>query len=148
MWNSFIRDPMTKRSGAILALKSHRKLCLTGTPLKNHLGDLYTLLRFLGVDPWCREEVWQTFIKENIQCKAPRAIELLQRLLATVSLRRLKSEVLTLPAKRERKVGLQLTQPWREHYRKQYSCFAETYGVDRAIGSWDSTNFFQQLTML
>ncbi|KNZ52073.1 uncharacterized protein VP01_3701g2, partial [Puccinia sorghi] len=40
----------TKRSGAILALKSHRKLCLTGTPLQNHLGKLYTLLRFLGVD--------------------------------------------------------------------------------------------------
>jgi len=147
-WNSLIRDPLTKRSGAIQALRSHRKLCLTGTPLQNHLSDLYTLLRFLRVDPWCREEVWQTFIKENIGRKSPRGIDLLQRLLATVSLRRLKSEVLRLPAKRERVVGLQLTQPWRDHYQKRYSNFAKTYGVDRASGSWDSTDFFQQLTML
>ncbi|KAI9612567.1 hypothetical protein H4Q26_007724 [Puccinia striiformis f. sp. tritici PST-130] len=143
-----IRDSATKRSRAILALETQRKLCLTGTPLQNQLSDLYTLLRFIRVDPWSREEVWQTFIKPNIRRKSAKAIELLQRLLATVSLRRLKTEVLQLPPKVEEHVGLQLLEPWQGDYRNRYHDFADRFGVDRGSGSWDSSEFFQQLTML
>ncbi|POV96444.1 hypothetical protein PSTT_15654, partial [Puccinia striiformis] len=143
-----IRDPATKRSRAILALKTQRKLCLTGTPLQNQLSDLYTLLRFIRVDPWSREEVWQTFIKPNIRRKSAKAIELLQQLLATVSLRRLKTEVLHLPPKVEQYVGLPLLEPWQEDYHHRYHNFAAKFGVDRGGGSWDSSEFFQELTML
>ncbi|KAI9611778.1 hypothetical protein KEM48_004442 [Puccinia striiformis f. sp. tritici PST-130] len=143
-----IRDPATKRSRAILALQTERKLCLTGTPLQNQLSDLYTLLRFIRVDPWSREEVWQTFIKPNIRRKSAKAIELLQQLLATVSLRRLKTDVLQLPPKVEEYVGLPLPEPWQEDYNNRYHKFAAKFGVDRGGGSWDSSEFFQELTML
>ncbi|KAI9629098.1 hypothetical protein KEM48_011169 [Puccinia striiformis f. sp. tritici PST-130] len=143
-----IRDPATKRSRAILALQTERKLCLTGTPLQNQLSDLYTLLRFIRVDPWSREEVWQTFIKPNIRRKSAKAIELLQQLLATVSLRRLKTDVLQLPPKVEEYVGLPLPEPWQEDYNNRYHEFAAKFGVDRGGGSWDSSEFFQELTML
>ncbi|KAI9625299.1 hypothetical protein H4Q26_016321 [Puccinia striiformis f. sp. tritici PST-130] len=143
-----IRDAATKRSRAIIALKTQRKLCLTGTPLQNQLSDLYTLLRFIRVDPWSREEVWQTFIKPNIRRKSAKAIELLQQLLATVSLRRLKTEVLHLPPKVEQYVGLPLLEPWQEDYHHRYHNFAAKFGVDRGGGSWDSSEFFQELTML
>ncbi|OAV87422.1 hypothetical protein PTTG_29440 [Puccinia triticina 1-1 BBBD Race 1] len=143
-----IRDPSTKRSRAILALESQRKLCLTGTPLQNHLSDLYTLLRFVRVDPWAREEVWQLFIKPNIRRKSVKAINLLQQLLTTVSLRRLKTEVLQLPPKVEEQVAVQLVEPWREDYRNRYYEFAEMFGVERESETWDAAEFFQQLTML
>ncbi|KAI9601632.1 hypothetical protein H4Q26_001464 [Puccinia striiformis f. sp. tritici PST-130] len=143
-----IRDPATKRSKAILALHSQQKLCLTGTPLQNRLNDLYTLLCFIRLDPWGREEVWQAFKEPNIQRKAPITIELLQQLLGTFSLRRLKTDVLQLPPKVKEQVGLQLPAPWREDYCKQYHDFTEKFGVERSSGSWDSAEFFQQLTML
>ncbi|OAV87096.1 hypothetical protein PTTG_29578 [Puccinia triticina 1-1 BBBD Race 1] len=111
-----ICDPATKQSRAILALRTQRKLCLTGAPLQNHLSDLYTLLRFSGVDSWLREEVWQPFIKLNIQRKSAKAIKLLQQLLANVSLRRLKTNVLQLPPKVKEYVGLLLPEPWQEDY--------------------------------
>ncbi|KNF02440.1 hypothetical protein PSTG_04346 [Puccinia striiformis f. sp. tritici PST-78] len=142
-----IRDPATKRSRAILALQTERKLCLTGTPLQNQLSDLYTLLRFIRVDPWSREEVWQTFIKPNIRRKSAKAIELLQQL-PTVSLRRLKTDVLQLPPKVEEYVGLPLPEPWQEDYNNRYNEFSDKFGVDRGGGSWDSSEFFQELTML
>ena len=127
---SLIRDSSTKRSRAILALETQRKLCLTGTPLQNHLSDLYTLLRFIRVDPWAREEVWRSFIKPNIRRKSAKAIELLQQLLRTVSIRRLKTEVLKLPPKVEEQVGVRLQKPWREDYLQRYNDFANTFGVD------------------
>ncbi|OAV86491.1 hypothetical protein PTTG_29875 [Puccinia triticina 1-1 BBBD Race 1] len=143
-----IRDQATKQSRDILALESQRKLCLTGTPLQNHLSDLYTLLQFIRLDPWSRDEVWQTFIKPSIRHKSEKAIQLLQQLLATVSLRRLKTDVLQLPPKIEEQVGLPLQEPWDKDYRRRYHDFADRFGVDRGSKSWDLAEVFQQLTML
>ncbi|KNZ50538.1 uncharacterized protein VP01_4363g2 [Puccinia sorghi] len=126
-----IRDLLTKQSKAILGFQGNRKLCLTGTPLQNHLSNLFTLLQFIGVDPWAREEVSQACIKPNIRQKSPKAIDLLQQLLATVSLRSLKID---LPPKLEE--------------NKQYIDLANMYGVNRESDSWDSADFFQRLTML
>ena len=92
--------------------------------------------------------MWQAYIKPNIRRKSPKAIELLQQLVATVSLRRLKSDVLVLPPKIEEPIGIELVEPWRDDYLTKYEAFADLFGVDRAGGSWDSAEFFQQLTML
>ena len=92
--------------------------------------------------------MWQAYIKPNIRRKLPKAIELLQQLVATVSLRRLKSDVLVLPPKIEEPIGIKLVEPWRDDYLTKYEDFAELFGVNRAGGIWDSAEFFQQLTML
>ncbi|KAI9621557.1 hypothetical protein KEM48_007690 [Puccinia striiformis f. sp. tritici PST-130] len=144
-WTSTTQQPSEAR--AILALETQRKLCLTGTPLQNQLSDLYTLLRFIRVDPWSREEVWQTFIKPNIRRKSAKAIELLQRLLATVSLRRTENRSAPVATQSGRTCRLQLLEPWQGDYRNRYHDFADRFGVDRGSGSWDSSEFFQQLTM-
>ncbi|KAG8471530.1 hypothetical protein CXB51_036343 [Gossypium anomalum] len=39
-------------SMAAAALVADRRWCLTGTPIQNKLEDLYSLLRFLKVEPW------------------------------------------------------------------------------------------------
>ncbi|KNZ59070.1 uncharacterized protein VP01_1805g6 [Puccinia sorghi] len=86
-----IHDASTKQSKAILNLQSQCCLCLTGKPFQNHLSEIYTLLHFIRLDPWARDEVWQAYIKPNICHKSPKAIEMLQQLVSTVSLRRLNS---------------------------------------------------------
>ncbi|KAA1098613.1 hypothetical protein PGTUg99_000178 [Puccinia graminis f. sp. tritici] len=39
-------------------------------------------------------------------------------------------------------------EPWQEDYDNRYHDFADKFGVDRGGGSWDSSEFFQELTML
>ncbi|OAV84922.1 hypothetical protein PTTG_30946, partial [Puccinia triticina 1-1 BBBD Race 1] len=41
-----------------------------------------------------------------------------------------------------------MPEPWAEDYRQRYHIFADKYGLDRENESWDSAEFFQQLTML
>ncbi|KAL3679938.1 hypothetical protein R1sor_022894 [Riccia sorocarpa] len=47
-----IKDRRCSTAKAIFALKSTFKWALSGTPLQNRVGELYSLVRFLGVDPY------------------------------------------------------------------------------------------------
>ena len=53
-----IKDRSTSTAHACFALVSLNKWCLTGTPLQNRVGELYSLVRFLRMDPhayyYCR----------------------------------------------------------------------------------------------
>ena len=42
-----IKNPSSKIGKIVRALKAHHKLCLTGTPMENHLGELWSLFDFL-----------------------------------------------------------------------------------------------------
>ncbi|CAM9481009.1 unnamed protein product [Ascophyllum nodosum] len=46
-----IKDRSTSTAKAVFALTSLFKWCLTGTPLQNRVGELYSLVRFLRMDP-------------------------------------------------------------------------------------------------
>jgi len=43
-----IKNPGTKRSQAALSLRGDFKMLLTGTPIENHLGELWNLFRFIN----------------------------------------------------------------------------------------------------
>ncbi|TFK64894.1 hypothetical protein BDN72DRAFT_774028 [Pluteus cervinus] len=47
-----IKDRGTNTAKATFELKSNYKWCLSGTPLQNRVGELYSLIRFLGGDPF------------------------------------------------------------------------------------------------
>uniref|UniRef100_M1APR5 DEXH helicase-like repair protein n=1 Tax=Solanum tuberosum TaxID=4113 RepID=M1APR5_SOLTU len=47
-----IKSVSTLTTKAVLALESFYKWALTGTPLQNHIGELYSLVRFLQVTPY------------------------------------------------------------------------------------------------
>jgi superfamily II DNA or RNA helicase len=42
-----IKNPLTKYYVAIQQLKATHRLCLTGTPMENHLGELWSIFNFL-----------------------------------------------------------------------------------------------------
>lgn len=47
-----IKDRGSNQAKAAFALTSKYKWALSGTPLQNRVGELYSLIRFLGVDPF------------------------------------------------------------------------------------------------
>ncbi|PIN21167.1 Nucleotide excision repair protein RAD16 [Handroanthus impetiginosus] len=48
----YIKTRSSKRTKAVLALKSSYKWALTGTPVHNRMGELYSLVRFLQIVPY------------------------------------------------------------------------------------------------
>ncbi|KAM0687164.1 DNA repair protein rad16, partial [Conglomerata obtusa] len=47
----YIKDSKSNTSTAILSLNTETRWGLTGTPVQNRVGDLYSLVRFLRLDP-------------------------------------------------------------------------------------------------
>ncbi|MED6149722.1 DNA repair protein rad5b [Stylosanthes scabra] len=75
---------------AAFALTSHCCWCLTGTPLQNSLEDLYSLLCFLRVEPWCNWAWWSKLIQRPYENNDPTALKLVKAILKTMMLRRTK----------------------------------------------------------
>lgn len=47
-----IKERSTNTAKAAFELQSNNRWCLSGTPLQNRVGELYSLVRFLGGDPF------------------------------------------------------------------------------------------------
>ncbi|TEB29534.1 hypothetical protein FA13DRAFT_1734745 [Coprinellus micaceus] len=47
-----IKERSTNTAKAAFELKSKHRWCLSGTPLQNRVGEMYSLIRFLGGDPF------------------------------------------------------------------------------------------------
>ncbi|KAI0318102.1 SNF2 family N-terminal domain-containing protein [Amylostereum chailletii] len=47
-----IKERVTNTAKATFQLKAKAKWCLSGTPLQNRVGELYSLIRFIGMDPF------------------------------------------------------------------------------------------------
>jgi len=56
----FIKSRSSQTAAAAFALTSVHRWCLSGTPLQNRVGELYSLIRFLRIDPmayyFCRQK--------------------------------------------------------------------------------------------
>lgn len=92
-----IRTRQTMNARAVCALRSDRRWCITGTPIQNRLSDLYSLFHFLRVEPY---ENWKTFEEEimrPLKYGNNNALQRIQALMKTISIRRPK-RVVSLPS--------------------------------------------------
>ncbi len=98
-----IKNMATQRSQAAMGLQSDFRLILTGTPLENHLGELWNLLEFINPGLLGSAETFQTKFAVPIErdhCRATR--HRLKKLIQPFILRRTKSQVLQeLPSRTE-----------------------------------------------
>lgn len=61
-----IKDRTCATAKATFALNSTYRLCLSGTPLQNRIGELFSLLRFLQIDPFA----YYYCVSERCKCKS------------------------------------------------------------------------------
>lgn len=98
-----IRNPLAKTTRAIKSLPIERRLCLSGTPLENHLGELWSQFDFLMPDLLGDAQRFNSHYRTPIEKYGDTGRQ--QRLAAAVKpflLRRRKEEVATdLPPKTE-----------------------------------------------
>ncbi len=134
-----IKNPETKQAKAARALKADYRIALTGTPVENHVGDLWSIMEFtnpgfLGTET----EFKKTFFLPIQANKDPQAVERLKRLTRPFILRRLKTDktiITDLPEKLEMKVFCTLT-------REQASLYAAV--AKEAISEVDSAEGIQR----
>ena len=113
-----IRNPRTRIHRAVRELRAGARFCLTGTPLQNHLGDLWALFDFMLPGCLDSEAQFRRRYRRPIEEEGDmlRAQGLLDRI-APFLLRRTKSEVASdLPGKTEVTLRLPLQGGQRELY--------------------------------
>jgi SNF2 family DNA or RNA helicase len=109
-----IKNPETKQARAARALPAEYRITLTGTPVENHVGDLWSLMEFLNPGfLGSQAEFKRTFFVPIQAGHDPEAAARLRRLTSPFVLRRLKTDkavIADLPEKMEMKVFCTLTR--------------------------------------
>jgi SNF2 family DNA or RNA helicase len=111
-----IKNAHTRRSAAVMALKGDFKMVATGTPLENHLGELWNLFRFINPGLLGSADQFQLRFSGPIEKASDKRAELaartrLKRLTQPFILRRTKAQVLSeLPPRTEIVLPVELSQ--------------------------------------
>ncbi|PMD59403.1 uncharacterized protein K444DRAFT_411279 [Hyaloscypha bicolor E] len=85
-----IRNRSTRNFQELTKLRAERRWCLTGTPVQNKLGDLFSLTQFLGFEPLENHANARKYILEPLSRKDSQGLENLRLALQVISLRRTK----------------------------------------------------------
>jgi superfamily II DNA or RNA helicase len=110
-----IKNGSSLTAKACRQLRARHRLALTGTPVENHLGELWSLFEFLnpgllGMLPALSDHAGKTRLP-------PEALAAVARALKPLMLRRTKEQVLgDLPAKTEQTLHCELSPSERKHY--------------------------------
>lgn len=106
-----IKNTTTKRSQSAMALQGNFKIITTGTPIENHLGELWNLFRFINPGLLGSLDSFnQRFAYPIERDKDDAAREALRRLIQPFILRRTKDQVLQeLPSRTEITLQVELS---------------------------------------
>lgn len=114
----FIKNALSQTAIAVSKLNRAWTLALTGTPLENHLGELWSIFRMLNPEllgTW--ESFRKTYVTAIERGRDPKKLENLRRLIRPFILRRTKQNVLDdLPARSDIILKVQLGDAQRQKY--------------------------------
>ena len=137
--SNFFKNPETKQAKASRAVKADYRIALTGTPVENNVGDLWSIMEFLNPGFLGSQREFKEAFFIPIQAgRDPEAAEKLKRLTGPFVLRRLKTDktiIADLPEKMEMKVFCTLT-------REQASLYEAV--VKEAVRGLDDTEGIQR----
>ncbi|MGC1401539.1 MAG: DEAD/DEAH box helicase [Thermodesulfobacteriota bacterium] len=133
-----IKNPETKQAKAARAISADYRIALTGTPVENHVGDLWSIMEFLnpgflGSPTEFRRNFFIPIQAEQNQ----EAMERLKRLTSPFILRRLKTDkaiIRDLPKKMEMKVFCPLTKEQAGLYSAVVKDSLEAIEASEGIG--------------
>ena len=104
-----IKNANTQRWKTVMKLKGKRRIALSGTPIENHLGELWSIFSFINPGLLGTIKSFQNKYSTPIESQqAPDKLLALRSLVSPYILRRIKSEVLTeLPPKTEQTIHVE-----------------------------------------
>ncbi|GAA5130346.1 DEAD/DEAH box helicase [Luteolibacter yonseiensis] len=99
----YIKNPNSIVAKNVCQFRASHRLCLSGTPMENHLGELWSLMRFLMPGFLGDEKSFNTHLRRPIERDRSSTAQIsLNRRVAPLILRRTKDQVATeLPPKTE-----------------------------------------------
>jgi superfamily II DNA or RNA helicase len=122
-----IKNPDTQQAQAARALQADYRIALTGTPMENHVGDVWSLMDFLNPGMLGRRTAFRdTFFRPIQTGTEPGARARLRRVTTPFILRRLKTDkqiIADLPEKVEGKVYCPLTVEQARLYEEVLEAF-------------------------
>ncbi|HJS57677.1 MAG TPA: DEAD/DEAH box helicase [Vicinamibacteria bacterium] len=132
-----IKNPETKQARAARTLPAGYRIVLTGTPVENHVGDLWSLMEFLNPGfLGTQAEFKRTFFVPIQAGHDPEAAARLRRVTGPFVLRRLKTDkaiIADLPEKMEMKVYCTLTREQASLYAAVVTEAAEDIETSEGI---------------
>ena len=130
-----IKNPGSEQTKVTKTLKGHARIALTGTPIENRLGDLWSLYDFICPGLLGTSSRFKQFIK-SIENNDKASYAPLRQLVQPYLLRRLKTDksiIDDLPDKTEMKVWCALTQEQLKLYTQA------VYDMTRALESTETS---------
>lgn len=132
-----IKNAATRQSKAVRQIPARARIVLTGTPIENRLGDLWSLFDFLNPGLLGPATVFKTFIK-SLEARPDDQYAPLRRLVGPYILRRLKTDrtiIADLPEKTETPRYCTLTRPqvrlYEQTVRTMKKALASVDGIAR-----------------
>ena len=153
-----IKNRQSKTAKACYELAAKHRWVLTGTPIVNRLEDLFSLVRFLRVEPWSNFSFWKTFITAPFEKgEFVRALDVVQTVLEPLVLRRTKDmktpdgeALVPLPPKTIDVERVKLSDPEREVYDLIFARAKRTFSANVEAGTLmkSYTTIFAQILRL
>lgn len=154
----FIKNRQSKTAKACYELNAQHRWVLTGTPIVNRLEDLFSLVRFLRVEPWSNFSFWKTFITVPFESKDfLRALDVVQTVLEPLVMRRTKDmktpdgeALVPLPPRTIEIEELELSKQEREVYDYIFTRAKRTFNATMEAGTLlkSYTTIFAQILRL
>ncbi|KAI4272441.1 MAG: hypothetical protein L6R38_006604 [Xanthoria sp. 2 TBL-2021] len=154
----FVKNRQSKTAKACYEISAQHRWVLTGTPIVNRLEDLFSLVRFLRVEPWNNFSFWKTFITVPFESKDfIRALDVVQTVLEPLVLRRTKDmktpdgqALVPLPPRTIEIEEIELSKQEREVYDYIYTRAKRTFNATMEAGTLlkSYTTIFAQILRL
>ena len=154
----YIKNRQSKTAKACYELNARHRWVLTGTPIVNRLEDLFSLVRFLRVEPWSNFSFWKTFITVPFESgDFIRALNVVQTVLEPLVIRRTKdmktpdgSPLVPLPPRIIKVEEIELSKTEQEVYDYIYTRAKRTFNATMEAGTLlkSYTTIFAQILRL
>lgn len=130
-----IKNPGARQTQAVKKLSAVSRIALTGTPVENRLGDLWSLFDFLNPGLLGTSATFKTFVN-SLQQRSHDQFAPLRQLVGPYILRRLKTDrtiIDDLPDKIETPCFCGLTKPQIRLYEKTLGTLRSSLGVKDGV---------------
>jgi len=139
-----IKNLQAQTTKAAMLLSGNHRLALSGTPIENNLGELYSLFRFLNPSMFGTVHQFnQNYLTPIQKDNDKAAIRQLRKKIFPFILRRLKKDVLKdLPDKIEQTLFIEMSEKQRKLYESRRSFYKTAIETSIATKGMGQSRFF------